>query len=90
MGMHAHAIRDNVCGAAHWLPHAGCSCCAIAHGMLKCCTAPHHVLMARVIARPYPFLISAGSRPPLLSSNGEGIRSYGSVIGAGPPWAAAL
>jgi hypothetical protein len=39
---------------------------------------------SRVIVRPYPFPISAGSLPPLLSSNGEGIRSYGSVTGTSP------
>lgn len=34
--------------------------------------------------RPYPGRIGVGSPPVLLSSNGEGIRSYGSVIGAAP------
>ena len=42
------------------------------------------VRCARVSVRPYPGRIGVGSPPVLLSSNGEGIRSYGSVIGAAP------
>ena len=39
---------------------------------------------ARLSVRPYPGRIAVGSPPVLLSSNGEGIRSDGSVIGAAP------